>query len=64
MIAGEVAAKVGLVSLKEVASDVQLCKRQILMGREGLRQACLPIREGRDGGSSSANIRERPTCDA
>lgn len=63
MIVGKGSAKVRLASLEGVASDVDVCKRQELLGPEAPSQAHSTIRDGGFGLKSSADIRERPTWD-
>lgn len=46
MTAGEGAAKLGLATPEEVASDVETCKCQTLLGLTPLNQFRLPVREG------------------
>ena len=57
IIAGDGAAAAGLPKPKEVARDPTVCQNQTYLGREALRQAHLPIREGGVGLTSSIFIK-------
>ena len=57
IIAGDGAAAAGLTTPEEVAHDPTVCQNQTNLGREALRQAHLPIREGGLGLTSSNSIK-------
>ena len=57
IIAGDGAAAAGVPTPAEVAHDPTVCQNQTYLGRDALRQAQLPIREGGLGLTSSSSIK-------
>ena len=57
IIAGDGAAAVGLPTPEEIAHDPTVCQNQTYLGRDALRQAHLPIREGGLRLTSSSSIK-------
>ena len=57
IITGDGGAAVGLPTPDEVVHDPTVCQNQTYLGRDALRQAHLPIREGGLGLTSSSSIK-------